>query len=261
MVHAAIFDAVNAIDRRYKPYLSGHRGEALVLAGCGGRRDRRVPRPRRAATSLRTRSRRRSRVAHADLRDDARQPSRTAPEGRRDRHRRGRRVGHDRRSHRLTAASGIRVPRPTPGHSACCPATGGRPRPRPQRSRRVAEERRTVLRPRPGAVPSRAARTRSRATATRASTTRSSASARRQRVRTHDQTAAARFWGTGQRGRDVGHADPHARRRHPTADVRRCDRARFYALIYLKTADTAIATWTGQGEVVVLAARDRDPAG
>jgi hypothetical protein len=59
-------------------------------------------------------------------------------------------------------------------------------------------------------------------------------------VRTQDQTDAARFWGT------VNAASTWSTLIRGLADQRvlsAVDRARFYALIYLNSADTAIATW------------------
>jgi hypothetical protein len=59
-------------------------------------------------------------------------------------------------------------------------------------------------------------------------------------ARDRDQTAAARFWGT------VNAVGTWTMLIRGLADLRplsTVDRARFYALIYLNTADTAIATW------------------
>jgi len=59
-------------------------------------------------------------------------------------------------------------------------------------------------------------------------------------VRTPDQTAAARFWGTVNA---VGTWTMLVRTLAELRPMTTVDRARFYALIYLTTADTAIATW------------------
>ena len=59
MVHAAVFDAVNSIDRRYEPYFGRVPAQALVLAG-RSRRGGRAPHPhqRRESSQARLSSRR-----------------------------------------------------------------------------------------------------------------------------------------------------------------------------------------------------------
>ena len=186
MVHGAVFDAVNAIDRRYEPYLrKPPTGPTLVLEGSGGG-DRGVPgapqhRPHAAADARRP------------LRDVAGGDPRWPAKERWDCHGRDCRSHHDRRPVPETAASGR-----TASMSAPSRVNGGLCS-RPLGTTRTLGSRRSsraCSRADRSSVPT--ARTPSTAADTRASSKRSRRSGSlTSATRSADQTDAALFWSEG----------------------------------------------------------------
>ena len=256
IVHAAMFDAVNAIDHRYKPYLSSPRAKpwfsqdaAVATAAYRVLVDGDVVAEAQRA-ALRT-------DPHADLRRRDRQDPCREVQGRRRPRGRGRGLGHDLCAHRRRPLRRAGLPCPAPW----APRPGARRLAadlRRQRPRRVAEERRTVLRPQPRplpvarAEPAHEPRLRARL--------RGGEAGRQERQRGAHQRSDRRgaLLGHGQRGRHLDHVDPNARRQAPVVSggpgsVLCADLPQ-----HRRHGDRDVA---GQGEVVVLAARHGDQRG
>ena len=142
MVHAAVYDAVNAIDGGHDAVRLLARGRARVLAG-RRRRGRRTPRARlrRAGNPGRTRGHHQRRIRGRDRRHPAR-----SAEGRRHRHRRGRRGRAARRPRRRRTLRAL----PLRGRHAARRVAAHRRRQRPLG---VAEGRPPVRAPKPQPVP------------------------------------------------------------------------------------------------------------